>query len=128
MSKVASQAGANRLMRVMLERRGAAVAGVLILSVALTVFLAACGQQSKTVVPRADGTIVMEDFESGALSDWKAVSNGAGGWFVYGNGKKGLRGARISADAASELPDPPRASSRRRRIWTARGRWSCTGT
>jgi hypothetical protein len=28
-------------------------------------------------------TIVVEDFESGAITGWQAVGSGSGGWFVY---------------------------------------------
>jgi len=33
-------------------------------------------------------SIVMEDFESGALVDWQAVGGGSGGWFVYSDGRR----------------------------------------
>ena len=33
----------------------------------------------------------MDDFESGALTGWKAVGSGSGGWFVYTDGKQGTR-------------------------------------
>ncbi len=51
-------------MREILERKSAAVAGALILSVALGLFFAACDHKSKIPVRGADGMFVMEDFES----------------------------------------------------------------
>ncbi len=51
--------------------------------------------------------VVMDDFESGGLTDWQTVSGGAGGWFVYTDG---LNGSRCNADRPERpvrLPDPP---------------------
>jgi CubicO group peptidase (beta-lactamase class C family) len=87
-------------MREILERRSAALAGALIVCAALSLLFAACDQEPKT--------IVMDDFESGALTDWKAVGGGAGGWFVYTDGKKAPDPARTDPNVRFDLPDPPR--------------------
>jgi D-alanyl-D-alanine carboxypeptidase len=50
-------------------------------------------------------TIVMDDFESGALTDWQAVGAGAGSWFVYAHGQKAPTHAQ--RDPNFDLPDPP---------------------
>ena len=65
-------------MREIMERRSAAVARALIVSTALSLFLTGCGHHPKTAVQREHGTFVMDDFESGALTGWKAVGAGSG--------------------------------------------------
>jgi CubicO group peptidase (beta-lactamase class C family) len=52
-------------------------------------------------------TTVMDDFESGALTDWKAVGSGSGGWFVYTDGKKAPKPAQSDPNVLFDLPDPP---------------------
>jgi hypothetical protein len=52
-------------------RRGAVAAAALVALVALSLFLIGCEAQPRT--------IVVEDFESGAIADWQAVGSGAGG-------------------------------------------------
>jgi D-alanyl-D-alanine carboxypeptidase len=95
------------LTRQILERRRAAAAGALILSVALSLFFAACDEGPKLAVRAADGTFVMDDFESGALTDWRAVGSGSGGWFIYTNGKKAPDPAQSDPNLPFDLPDPP---------------------
>jgi D-alanyl-D-alanine carboxypeptidase len=95
------------LTRQILERRSAAAAGALILSVALSLFFAACDEGPKLAVRAADGTFVMDDFESGALTDWRAVGSGSGGWFIYTNGKKAPDPAQSDPNLPFDLPDPP---------------------
>jgi CubicO group peptidase (beta-lactamase class C family) len=79
-------------------RRGAAVAGALVVSVAVSLFLTACGHQPK---------FVMDDFESGGLTGWRAVGGGSGGWFVYTNGSKAPDPARSDPNVPFDVPDPP---------------------
>ena len=82
---MASVAGAVRLVGAVLERRRAAVVGALVVSAALSMFVTARDDQpkeSRTAVRLADGMFVMDDFESGALTGWRAVGDGAGGWFT----------------------------------------------
>jgi CubicO group peptidase (beta-lactamase class C family) len=50
---------------------------------------------------------VMDDFESGSLTNWKAVGGGSGGWFVYTSGKKAPDPAQSDSNAPFDLPDPP---------------------
>jgi CubicO group peptidase (beta-lactamase class C family) len=90
-----------------LGRRSATVAGALILSTALSLFFAACDEGPKLAVRGDDGMFVMEDFESGALTDWKAVGSGSGGWFVYTSGTKAPDPAQSDPNAPFDLPDPP---------------------
>jgi len=97
----------RRLTGQILERRSAAVAGALILSAALSLFFAACDEGPKLAVRAADGTFVMEDFESGSLTNWKAVGGGSGGWFIYTNGRKPPDPAQTSPNVPFDLPDPP---------------------
>src|SRR5688500_4970193 len=72
-------------------RLASVVAGALIVSVALIVFVTAGEDEPKksdSAVRQGDGMFVMDDFESGVLNDWQAVGAGSGGWFVYSNGHK----------------------------------------
>ncbi len=73
--------------------------GAPILAGLLSPFAAACGQPPKT--------IIMDDFESGALSNWKAAGSGSGGWFVYTDGKKAPDPARSDPNFPFDLPNPP---------------------
>lgn len=86
-------------------RRSAAVAAALVAFVALSAFLIGRDDQ-----PETDGqprTIVMDDFESGAITDWRAVGSGAGGWFVYTDGQKAPDPAQSDPNVPFDLPDPP---------------------
>jgi D-alanyl-D-alanine carboxypeptidase len=92
---------------VILERRSARVVGALIVSAALSLFLTACGHHPKTAVQGNHRMFVMDDFESGALTDWKAVGGGSGGWFVYTNGSKAPDPARSDPNVPFDVPNPP---------------------
>lgn len=72
--------------------------GALVLSAAL-IPLPGCGQQSKT--------IVFDDFESGTLSNWKVARAGAGGWFVYADGKTPPDPSQSDPNAPFNVPNPP---------------------
>jgi D-alanyl-D-alanine carboxypeptidase len=104
---LASPTGAGRLIRAILERRSAAVAGALLVSAALSLLLTACGHRPKIAVRSDNGMFVMDDFESGALAGWRAVRGGSGGWFVYTNGSKAPDPARSDPSVPFVLPDPP---------------------
>jgi D-alanyl-D-alanine carboxypeptidase len=52
-------------------------------------------------------TIVVDDFESGAITGWQAVSSGSGGWFVYADGRKAPDPAQSDPNAPFDVPDPP---------------------
>jgi hypothetical protein len=73
-----SSTGAARLIREILERSGAGVVGALIMSAALSLFLTGCGHHPKTAVRGEHGMFVMDDFGSGAVTDWRAVGGGSG--------------------------------------------------
>ncbi len=106
-STLASLTGANRLRRKILRRRSAAAAGTLIVSAALSLFFAGCDHKSKIPARTADGTFVMEDFESGALTNWRAAGSGSGAWFVYTNGNKAPDPAQSDPNVPVDLRDPP---------------------
>jgi D-alanyl-D-alanine carboxypeptidase len=85
-------------MRGIVERRGAVVAVALVVSAAVSLLLTGCGHRPK---------FVMDDFESGALSGWRAVGGGSGGWFVYTDGSRAPDPARSDPNVPFDLPDPP---------------------
>jgi D-alanyl-D-alanine carboxypeptidase len=97
----------RRLIRKILQRRSATAVGALILSAALSLFLAACDEGPKLAVRAADGMFVVDDFESGALTDWKTVGGGSGAWFVYTNGRRAPDPAQSDPNVPFDLPDPP---------------------
>jgi CubicO group peptidase (beta-lactamase class C family) len=78
--------------------RRSAVAALVVL-VALSSVLVGCQARPRT--------IVMEDFESGAITNWQAVGGGSGGWFVYSNGHKPPDPAQSDPNAPFDVPDPP---------------------
>jgi CubicO group peptidase (beta-lactamase class C family) len=80
-------------------RRRAVVAAALVALVALSSFLAGCGARPRTVV--------VDDFESGALTGWQAVGGGWGSWFVYVDGQKPPDPAQSDPNVPFDLPDPP---------------------
>jgi D-alanyl-D-alanine carboxypeptidase len=94
-------------MRMILARRSAKVVGALIVSAALSLLLTACGHHPKTAVQREHGMFVMDDFESGALTGWKAVGGGSGGWFIYTNGKKAPHPGQSDSSVPFDVPNPP---------------------
>ena len=78
--------------------RRSAVAAPAVL-VALSSVLVGCQARPRTMV--------MEDFESGAITNWQAVGGGSGGWFVYSNGRKPPDPAQSDPSAPFDVPDPP---------------------
>jgi len=52
-------------------------------------------------------TFVMDDFESGSIAAWQVVASGAGGWFVYTDGKRAPDPAESDPNVPFDLPDPP---------------------
>ena len=104
----ASPTGAVRFVPRMLERGSAVVAGALVLSLALGVFLTErSDHRPRVAMQQEHGVLVMDDFESGALTGWRAVGGGFGGWFVYTNGGKAPDPARSDRIIPFNLPDPP---------------------
>jgi CubicO group peptidase (beta-lactamase class C family) len=51
--------------------------------------------------------MVMEDFESGAITGWQAVGGGSGGWLVYADGHKAPDPAQSDPNVPFDVPDPP---------------------
>jgi hypothetical protein len=88
-------------------RRSAVAAAALAVLVALmSSVLVGCEAQSRT--------IVLDDFESGAITGWQAVGSGSGGWFVYADGHKAHpMPSRAIPAPRSTFPIRPKASSRR---------------
>ncbi len=85
----------------------AAVIGALTLGSALSLLFAAYGHTSNVEVRAAGGVSVMDDFESGTLTGWRAVDSGSGGWFVYSNGSRAPDPAHSNPNVPFDLPDPP---------------------
>jgi D-alanyl-D-alanine carboxypeptidase len=91
-----------------------------VLVVAVVAFLAfgsvliGCGDQSSTDdQPRATDqprTVVMDDFESGELSGWRAVGSASPGWFIYTDGGQALDPAFSDPNVPFNLPDPPQGA------------------
>jgi D-alanyl-D-alanine carboxypeptidase len=52
-------------------------------------------------------SIVVEDFESGSLDEWRAASGGSGAWFVYIDGDIPPDSAQSDPNAPFAMPDPP---------------------
>ena len=94
-------------MRGIVERSSAAVVGALIVSGVVSLALTGCGHRPKGAVRANDGMFVMDDFESGALTGWRAVGGGSGGWFVYADGSRAPDPARSDPNAPFDVPDPP---------------------
>jgi D-alanyl-D-alanine carboxypeptidase len=80
-------------------RRSAVAAAALAAFVALSSFLVGCRARPTT--------IVMDDFESGLITAWQAVSSGSGGWFVYADGHKAPDPAQSDPNVPFDVPDPP---------------------
>jgi CubicO group peptidase (beta-lactamase class C family) len=80
-------------------RRSAVAAAALAVFVALSSVLVACQARPRTMV--------MDDFESGAITGWQAVGGGSGGWFVYSNGHKAPDLAQSDPNVPFDVPDPP---------------------
>jgi D-alanyl-D-alanine carboxypeptidase len=81
--------------------------GALIAWAVLSLFLTGCSHHPKTAVRGEHEMSVMDDFESGALTGWKAVGAGSGGWFIYTDGRKAPDPARSDPNVPFDLPDPP---------------------
>jgi D-alanyl-D-alanine carboxypeptidase len=79
--------------------RRRAVAAALVALVALSAVLVGCQARPRT--------IVIDDFESGAITGWQAVGGGSGGWFVYSDGHQAPDPAQSDPNAPFEVPDPP---------------------
>ena len=81
------------------RRSAVAAAALAVLVALLSSVLVGCEAQSRT--------IVLDDFESGAITGWQAVGSGSGGWFVYADGHKAPDPAQSDPNAPFDVPDPP---------------------
>jgi hypothetical protein len=91
---------APRLLAAPLSRcRRAWLCGLLILSTPPVPLPATNTQQQKAVV--------IDDFESGTLAGWKMERSGAGGWFVYANGKTPPNPSESDPNFPFAVPEPP---------------------
>jgi hypothetical protein len=90
----------RRLLAATLSRcKPAGLCGLLILSTAPAPLPATRDQPQKA--------IVIDDFESGTLTNWKIERSGAGGWFVYSNGKTPPSPSDSDPNVPFAVPDPP---------------------
>jgi D-alanyl-D-alanine carboxypeptidase len=80
-------------------RRSAVAVAALVAVVALSLLLVRRGAQPRT--------IVVDDFESGAITGWQAVGSGSGGWFVYADGHKAPDPPQSDPNFPFAVPDPP---------------------
>jgi len=87
--------------------RRACFCGLLILLTPPALLPATRGQQQKA--------IVLDDFESGTLSGWKIDRSGAGGWFVYANGKTAPNPSESDPNVPFAVSDPPQGKFAARR-------------
>jgi hypothetical protein len=85
-------------------RRSAVAVAALAVVVALSSALVGCQARPRT--------IVMDDFETGAITNWQAVGGGSGGWFVYADGHQAPDPAQSDPNVPSMFPTHPKASSR----------------
>jgi D-alanyl-D-alanine carboxypeptidase len=86
-------------MRGVRGRRGAVAAAALVALVALGLLLI-----GRPAQPR---TIVVDDFESGAITAWQAVGSGAGGWYAYADGHKPPDPTHSDPNVPFDVPNPP---------------------
>jgi D-alanyl-D-alanine carboxypeptidase len=86
-------------MRGVRGRRSAVAAAALAVFVVLSSILVGCRTRPRT--------IVVDDFESGAITGWQAVGSGSGGWFVYSDGRRAPDPAQSDPNAPFDVPDPP---------------------
>ena len=83
----------------MLRGRKSTVAGTaLAVLVALSSVLVGCQARPRTVV--------LDDFESGAITGWQAVGGGSGGWLVYADGHQAPDPAQRDPNVPFDVPRP----------------------
>jgi hypothetical protein len=78
-------------------RRRAAAAAALAALVVLGPVLVGCQAQPRT--------IVVDDFESGAITNWQTVGGGSGGWLVYADGHRAPEPAQSDPNVPFDVPD-----------------------
>ncbi len=79
----------------------------LVVAVSGVSVVSAAADAIKVPVRTAEGMFVMDDFESGALTGWRAVGGGSGGWFVHRNGSGAPDPAQSDPNVPFDLPDAP---------------------
>ena len=79
----------------------------LVVAVSGVSVVSAAADAVKVPVRTAEGMFVMDDFESGALTGWRAVGGGSGGWFVYSNGSGAPDPAESDPNVPFDVPDAP---------------------
>jgi hypothetical protein len=62
--------------------------------------------QLPTIGAQQQKGVVIDDFESGTLAGWKVERAGAGGWFVYTNGKTAPNPSESDPNVPFAVPDP----------------------
>jgi hypothetical protein len=85
----------RRLPAMLPQRRRAWLCGLLIVS---AVPLMARSPQK---------AVVIDDFESGSLANWKIAGSGAGAWFVYTDGKTPPNASESDPNFPFSVPNPP---------------------
>jgi len=79
-----------------------------VVSLAVVTSCTDAGEATPTTSERGEPrATVMDDFESGALTDWRAIGAGSGGWFVYSDGRTAPDAAQSDPNVPFDLPDPP---------------------
>jgi hypothetical protein len=89
----------RRLLAVLPHSTPACLCGLVILATSSALLQATRSQQPKA--------IVIDDFESGTLASWKIERSGAGGWFVYTNGKTPPNPSESDPNVPFAVPEPP---------------------
>ena len=100
-----STEGSADRMRKIPGRRSAAIAAGLVALVALSSLLIARDDRPRT--RDRPSTFVVDDFESGAIADWRAVVSGSGSWFVYSDGQKAPDPTQTDPNVPFNVHDPP---------------------
>ena len=80
-------------------RKSTVAVTALAVLVALSSVLVGCQARPRTVV--------LDDFESGAITGWQAVGGGSGGWLVYADGHQAPDPAQRDPNVPFDVPDPP---------------------
>ena len=62
----------------------------LLMRARLHVLLVVCALVMPAVAesPRREGSVLVDDFESGTLNRWSVRASGEGGWFIYSRGSR----------------------------------------
>ena len=85
--------------------------GSVLVTFAVAASCTGSGEGSPTTSERREPEpIVMEDFESGTLNDWRVATGGSGGWFVYADGQTAPDPAQSDPNVPFDLPDPPQGT------------------